>query len=258
MGIGNSNGRQRQINDPTDFYKTSFNTVNWKEIRVPSNWELKGYGIPIYTNITYPFPKNPPYINHSDNPLGSYRRNFEVPTNWDGRRVYLHFDGGTSAMYIWVNGEKVGYSENTKSPTEFDITKYVKQGKNIVAVEVYRWSDGSYLEDQDFWRLSGIDRNVYLYSTENLRIADFFARPDLDGAYKNGSLSLDVKLTNYNKFSKIGMVEVLLVDATGKNILKQPLKIDVPSEGENEVSVTKNISSPNLWSSEILTFILWF
>ncbi|MDP3445571.1 MAG: beta-galactosidase, partial [Ignavibacteria bacterium] len=154
---------------PKDFYKMNFNVTNWKEIQVPSNWELKGYGIPIYTNITYPYPKNPPYIDHSDNPVGSYRRNFELPQSWNNRRVYLHFEGGTSAMYIWVNGEKVGYSENTKSPVEFDITNYVKAGKNLVAVEAYRWSDGSYLEDQDFWRLSGIDRNVYLYSTENVR-----------------------------------------------------------------------------------------
>jgi len=235
---------------PKDFYKTNFDVTNWKEISVPSNWELKGYGIPIYTNITYPFPKNPPYIDHSDNPVGSYRRNFELPANWNNRRVYLHFEGGTSAMYIWVNGEKVGYSENTKSPNEFDITKYVKTGKNLVAVEVYRWSDGSYLEDQDFWRLSGIDRNVYLYSTENLRIADFFARPDLDGAYKNGSLSVDVTLNNYNKIGKTGQVEALLLDANGKEVFSQNLKINAPTEGKNEVTFSKNVSSPNLWSSE--------
>ncbi|MEI7502137.1 MAG: glycoside hydrolase family 2 TIM barrel-domain containing protein, partial [Paludibacter sp.] len=235
---------------PKDFYKTNFDVTNWKEISVPSNWELKGYGIPIYTNITYPFPKNPPYIDHSDNPVGSYRRNFELPANWNNRRVYLHFEGGTSAMYIWVNGEKVGYSENTKSPNEFDITKYVKAGKNLVAVEAYRWSDGSYLEDQDFWRLSGIDRNVYLYSTENLRIVDFFARPDLDGAYKNGSLSVDVTLNNYNKSAKTGQVEALLVDANGKEIFIQNLKINSPSEGKKELTFSKNVSSPNLWSSE--------
>ncbi|MEI8085129.1 MAG: glycoside hydrolase family 2 TIM barrel-domain containing protein [Paludibacter sp.] len=235
---------------PVDFYKTNFDVTNWKEISVPSNWELKGYGIPIYTNITYPFPKNPPYIDHSDNPVGSYRRDFDLPENWNNRRVYLHFEGGTSAMYIWVNGEKVGYSENTKSPNEFDITKYVKAGKNFVAVEAYRWSDGSYLEDQDFWRLSGIDRNVYLYSTENLRIADFFARPDLDGAYKNGSLAVDITLNNYNKSAKTGQVEALLLDANGKEIFSQNLKINAPSDGKKEITFSKNVSSPNLWSNE--------
>ena len=235
---------------PKNFYKTNFNVTNWKEISVPSNWELNGYGIPIYTNITYPHPKNPPYIDHSDNPVGSYRRNFELPLNWNNRRVYLHFEGGTSAMYIWVNGEKVGYSENTKSPVEFDITNYVKTGKNLVAVEAYRWSDGSYLEDQDFWRLSGIDRNVYLYSTENVRIADFFARPDLDGAYKNGSLSVDVTLNNYNKSGATGQVEAFLVDANGKEVFSQNLKIITPAGGKKEVTFSKNVSSPNLWSNE--------
>jgi beta-galactosidase len=235
---------------PKDFYKTDFNVVNWKEIQVPSNWELKGYGIPIYTNITYPFPKNPPYIDHSDNPVGSYRRNFDLPQTWNGRRVYLHFEGGTSAMYIWVNGEKVGYSENTKSPCEFDITKYVKRGKNLVAVEAYRWSDGSYLEDQDFWRISGIDRNVFLYSTENLRFADFFAHPDLDTNYKNGLLSVDITLNNYFKSAKTGLVEAILLDATEKEIFNQLLKINVSPESKNEATLSKNVSSPNLWNSE--------
>jgi len=235
---------------PKDFYKTDFNVVNWKEISVPSNWELKGYGIPIYTNATYPFPRNPPYIDHSDNPVGSYRRYVDLPANWNNRRVYLHFEGGTSAMYIWVNGQKVGYTENTKSPAEFDITKYVKPGKNLVAVEAYRWSDGSYLEDQDFWRISGIDRNVYLYSTENLRVVDFFARPDLDASYKNGSLSVDVTLNNYNKSAKIGQVEASLLDANGNEIFNQTIKINAPAEGKKEATFSKSVSTPKLWSSE--------
>lgn len=235
---------------PKDFYKTDFNVLNWKEIQVPSNWELKGYGIPIYTNINYPFKVNPPYIDHSDNPVGSYRRDFQLEPTWNGRRVYLHFEAGTSAMYIWVNGKKVGYTENTKSPAEFDITNYVKPGKNLLAVEVYRWSDGSYLEDQDFWRISGIDRNVYLYSTSNLRVADFFARPDLDGNYKNGSLAVDIKLSNYNKSAKTGIVEALLLDANGKEVFNQTLKIAAAAEAKKELTFSKNVSSPQLWSSE--------
>ncbi|MCD0468722.1 glycoside hydrolase family 2 TIM barrel-domain containing protein [Flavobacterium sp. JAS] len=236
---------------PKDFFKTDFNTTNWKEITVPSNWELMGYGIPIYTNIIYPFVKNPPFIAHTDNPVGSYRRTFELPENWNERRVYLHFEAGTSAMYIWVNGEKVGYSENTKSPTEFDITKYVKAGKNQVAVEVYRWSDGSYLEDQDFWRLSGIDRDVYLYSTSNTRIADFFARPDLDASYKNGSLSVDVKLKNMNNVAKNNQsVEAKLVDATGKEVFRKTIKINLGANSIESGTVTQNVTAPKLWSNE--------
>ncbi|WP_243349220.1 glycoside hydrolase family 2 TIM barrel-domain containing protein [Parabacteroides sp. FAFU027] len=235
---------------PRDFYKTDFNVVNWKEIKVPSNWELQGYGIPIYTNITYPFPKNPPYIDHSDNPVGSYRRDFTLPSGWNGRRVFVHFEGGTAAMYVWVNGEKVGYTENTKSPAEFDITKYVKPGKNIIAAEVYRWSDGSYLEDQDFWRLSGIDRNVYLYSTDNIRIADFFARPDLDANYKNGSLAVDVTLRNYNKSAKNGLVNAQLLDAKGNVVFNQNLNINASAEGIKQTTFTQAVNAPALWSNE--------
>ncbi|WP_426090440.1 glycoside hydrolase family 2 TIM barrel-domain containing protein [Flavobacterium sp. DSR3-2] len=236
---------------PKDFFKTDFNTTNWKEITVPSNWELGGYGIPIYTNITYPFVKNPPFIDHADNPVGSYRRTFELPENWNERRVYLHFEAGTSAMYIWINGEKAGYSENTKSPTEFDITNYVKVGKNQVAVEVYRWSDGSYLENQDFWRLSGIDRDVYLYSTANTRIADFFARPDLDDFYKNGSLSVDVKFKNMNKVAKNGQtVDAKLVDATGKEVFAKTIKVDLKANSTESVSFNEKVASPLLWNNE--------
>jgi beta-galactosidase len=236
---------------PKDFYKTSFDVTNWKEIKVPGNWELQGYGIPIYTNITYPYPKNPPFIDHSDNPVGSYRRYFELPALWNGRKTFLYFEAGTSAMYIYVNGEKVGYTENTKSPAEFDITKYVKPGKNLVAVEVYRWSDGSYLEDQDFWRISGIDRDVYIYSTDNVRIADFFARPDLDANYKNGSLSVDITLKNYNTIAKNNQsVEALLLDASGNKVFEQVVKINLPNTENQTTTFTKSVSAPRLWSSE--------
>lgn len=233
-----------------DFYKNDYNVANWKEIKVPSNWELQGYGIPIYTNITYPFKKNPPYIDHSDNPVGSYRRYFDVPLSWNNRRVYVHFEAGTAAMYVWINGEKVGYTENAKSPAEFDITKYVKLGKNLIAVEVYRWSDGSYLEDQDFWRLSGIDRNVYLYSTDNLRIADFFARPDLDENYKNGELTVDVLFMNYKPSEKKAVLETSLLDAKENVIFNQNYKLYIKGNIKKEITLSKSISNPSLWSNE--------
>jgi beta-galactosidase len=236
---------------PENFYKTDFNDVNWKEIKVPGNWELQGYGVPIYTNITYPYPKNPPFIDHSDNPVGSYRRFFQLPENWSGRRVYVHFEAGTSAMYIWINGEFAGYTENTKSPAEFDITKLVKPGKNLITVQVYRWSDGSYLEDQDFWRISGIDRDVYLYSDANVRIADFFAKPDLDAAYKNGNLSLDITLQNYlNETQSNKEVGIELIDAAGKSLFNQSVKTNIPSNGKQSVTFSKALSSPRLWSNE--------
>ena len=236
---------------PKDFYKPDYSTTNWKELQVPSNWELNGYGIPIYTNITYPFDKNPPFIKHSDNPVGSYKKDFILPENWKKRHVFLHFEAGTSAMYIWVNGQKVGYTENTKSPAEFDITQYLKAGKNDLAVEVYRWSDGSYLEDQDFWRLSGIDRNVYLYSTDNIRIADFFAKPNLDANYKNGSLSVDVSLKNLTTTSVNNQKLIAkLIDASGETVFSKELNATIEGSKTQKINFAQKVSSPKLWSSE--------
>ncbi len=180
---------------PTGFENPAYDISGWADIVVPSNWEMQGYGTPIYTNTEYPFPVNPPYIPHSDNPVGSYRRTFTLPENWKDRDVILHFDGSTAGMYVWINGKKAGYVQSTKNQAEFDISKYVRPGVNTIACEVYRWTDGSYLEDQDFWRLSGIDRDVYLYSTDSRgRIADFYARTTLDNSYRNGMLDLDVDL----------------------------------------------------------------
>ena len=185
---------------PGDFYRLDYNTSKWNKIEVPSNWELQGYGTPIYTNMDYPFEPNPPHIPHDDNPVGSYVRHFAIPQSWDGREVILHFDGSTAGMYVWVNGHKVGYVQSSKNPAEFNITRYLKpatgNADNKLACEVYRWTDGSYMEDQDFWRLSCIDRDVYLYSTDPLRIADFFVKAGLDPTYRTGTLDVDVKITD--------------------------------------------------------------
>jgi beta-galactosidase len=188
---------------PRDFYKLDYDVSGWNEIPVPGNWELQGYGIPIYTNWIYPFsPKNPnpPYIPHDNNPVGSYRTDFTIPDDWNGRpaatgrwhggQVFLHFDGVRSAFYLWLNGKKVGYSQGSRTPAEFDITKYLRKGKNVLAAEVYRYSDGSYLEDQDTWRLSGIFRDVYLFSTPQVHLRDFFVRCDLDEQYRDATLKV--------------------------------------------------------------------
>jgi beta-galactosidase len=143
---------------PKDFYKVNFDSSNWKEIDVPSNWQMRGYGIPIYTNVKYPYSintKDIPSIDHNYNPVGSYLRFFNIPSKWKGREIFIHFGGVKSAFYIWINGNKVGYSQGSMTPAEFNITKFLKKENNILAVEVYRWSDGSYLEDQDMWRFSG-------------------------------------------------------------------------------------------------------
>lgn len=235
---------------PVDFYKDNYDISSWKEIAVPGNWELLGYGIPIYTNREYPFKKNPPYIAHDDNPVGSYVKEFELPATWGNRKVFLHFEAGVSAMYVWVNGRKVGYSEGTKNPAEFDITDYVKKGKNRIAIEAYRWSDGSYLEDQDFWRLSGFDRGIYLYSTDQIRISDFFVHTNLDKNYKNAELSLDLKFDNFKNELKNSSISIELLDENGKTVFKRNSSVVLKSNGETVQTVSQSVKNPKLWSAE--------
>ena len=138
---------------PKDFYKLGYDDSRWNQIPVPSNWQMEGYDIPIYLSSPYPFEPNPPHIPHDDNPVGSYRTAFHVPKDWNDRQVFVHFDGVESAFYLWINGQRVGYSQGSRTSAEFNITQFLREGKNVLAVEVYRWSDGSYLECQDFWRL---------------------------------------------------------------------------------------------------------
>lgn len=235
---------------PQDFYKNNYDFSRWKKIKVPGNWELLGYGTPIYTNIIYPHPNNPPYIPHDDNPVGSYIKEFDLPALWNERNTYLHFEAGLAAMYVWVNGELVGYCQGTKNPAEFDITPYVRKGKNKIAIEGYRWSDGSYLEDQDFWRLSGFDRGIYLYSTDKVRITDFFAKPQLDKNYKNADLSIDVKIENNYSENKKLYLEYELIDNSKKTIFSKTQILNVSSDNNYETSTTQNVKNPSLWSAE--------
>lgn len=236
---------------PKDFQLENFDDFKWNTIPVPGNWEINGYGTPIYTNIIYPFPANPPYVSHEDNPVGCYRRYVDVPDSWNGRRVYLHFEAGTSAMYVWVNGKKVGYSEVTKSPTEFDITEYVRPGKNLIAMQVYRWSDGSYLEDQDMWRLSGIDRDVYLYSTASTRIQDCFVIAGLDKSYKNGEMDVAIQLKNFEKNTLSRSLELELIAADGKPIFTNKASVSLKGEGTTDYKYKKTIPNVNIWSAEM-------
>ena len=178
---------------PAWFFKDDFDTRNWDEIKVPANWELEGYDYPIYVNSGYPFKKTPPTIQEHYNPVGSYKRFFSLPAEWEDDEIILHFGAVSSAFYVWLNGEFVGYSEDSKTPAEFNITKYLKPGENSVSAEVYRWSDASYLEDQDFWRLGGITRDVYLLARKKQSIKDFRIGSGLDETYTNGLFSLNVE-----------------------------------------------------------------
>jgi len=197
---------------PTDFYKTDFNLKGWDTISVPSNWEMQGFGIPVYTNRTYMFPANPPFIPHNINNVGSYKKEFEIPENWDGKDIYLHFAGVSGAMYVWVNGEKVGYNEGSKTAAEFKITDVAKVGKNNVSVQVLRWSDASYMEDQDFWRLSGIERDVYVYAANKVTLRDFRVTADLENNYTDGIFKAELKVDNNTNEEVEKTIEIKLID----------------------------------------------
>ena len=186
---------------PDGFYKLGYDVSAWDKIVVPSNWELNGYGIPVYTNVPNEFPANPPYAPEKYNPVGCYVYDFKVPTTWDGRNVYINFGALKSAFYLWINGKFVGYSEDSKTPAEFDITPYINMsGPNRLAVEAYRFCDGSYLEDQDYWRMSGITRDVFVYSKPHLNVSDFFVNAGLDENYEKGTFGMTVDL-NFNSKS---------------------------------------------------------
>ena len=239
---------------PLDFYKPDYDLSSWKEIAVPSNWELQGYGFPIYVNSSYEFTRHPdpPHIPHDYNPVGSYRRTFVIPGNWRDMEVFLHFGAVKSAFYVWVNGQKVGYSQDSKTPAEWDITPYLQKGDNSVALEVYRWSDGSYLECQDFWRISGIERDVYLYAAPKVRIRDFFAVADLDENYSNGKLSVNVELKNNMPELKAGKfkLELQLFDAQKKVVVSETKSVDINKKEKADVSFEQMVKNPKRWSAE--------
>jgi beta-galactosidase len=243
----------RPAERPMDFFQPSFNDASWKTIQVPSSWEIQGFGIPIYTNITYPFPRNQPFIDPSNNPVGTYRRTFTVPAGWAGREVLLHFGAISGCAFVYVNGQRVGISKAAKSPAEFDITKYLKPGDNQLAVQVLRWHDGSYLEDQDFWRLSGLDRDVFLTALPRHTIWDFFAHADLDPTYKNGQFSTEVTVRSFGSAPAARLTAEVL-DPSGKVVLRQQQAVAAPAGvGTQEVKLSGTVPGVRPWSAEVPT-----
>jgi len=233
---------------PYYFFEEDYKTREWDEIQVPSNWELQGYGIPIYINAGYPFEKNPPYIHHNYNPVGSYKREFKLPKDWMDKEIFIYFEAVSSAMYVWINGLKVGYNEGSKTPAEFNITPYIREGKNTVAVEVYRWCDGSYLEDQDFWRLSGIQRDVYLLARNKVYIRDFFSKTDLTHDFSDGKLSLHIEIKSHDPKNREYNVEFSLTDQT-QEILSDSREIIIEND-KNMMIFEKELKNPKKWSAE--------
>ena len=238
---------------PQDFYREDFNDSAWDLIPVPSNWELQGYGVPIYLNHPYEFEENPPFIHHDYNPVGSYRREFQVPEEWIGREIFLHFGAVKSAMYLWVNGEKVGYSQGSKLPAEFNITDYVRPGTNTLALEVYRWSDGSYLECQDFWRISGIERDVFLWAAPKAHIRDYFVDAGLDEEYREGRLEVEVALRNYGlpPGSSVSVNLEVLDPESGEALARPYVRLSVPGEGEEDTAgIAVEMGPVRTWTAE--------
>jgi beta-galactosidase len=240
---------------PADFYKPAYDVSSWKEITVPGNWQFQGYDIPIYVNIQYPFKKDPPRIPADFNPVGSYRRTFTVPQGWDGRQTFLHFDGVESAFYVWLNGTLVGFGKDSRTPVEFNITSLLKPGENTLAVEVYRWSDGSYLEDQDFWRLSGIFRDVYLFSTPQVHIRDFEVMASLSDNYTRAVLSITSRVRNYGTAASVTpSVEITLIEgdtvAASTMIVGKSSVAYIAPEAEAIFPVKSMITNPKLWTAE--------
>ncbi|GAB4252095.1 MAG: beta-galactosidase LacZ [Acidobacteriota bacterium] len=242
----------RPAERPREFYRVEFDADSWDEIPVPSNWQMHGYDYPIYVNIRYPFgPPDPPHVPHNFNPVGTYRRTFDVPVHWEGRRIVLHFDGVESAFYVWLNGEFVGYSEGSRTPAEFDVTRLVRTGRNLIAVEVYRWSDGSYLEDQDFWRLSGIFRDVYLVSSAPVAVEDFWARCELDEAYRDAEFKLDVKIANAAPETAAVRLEAELLDGDLQPVVDtQTAELSVEPDGTAKATFAVKVANPRKWSAE--------
>ncbi len=242
---------------PVDFYTVGYDVSAWRDIQVPGNWETQGCDKPIYTNVTYPWTgvenPTPPFAPTIDNPVGSYKRTFLLPDGWKGRQVYLSFQGVSSAFYVWVNGQYVGYSEDSFTAKDFDITKFATVGTNEIAVEVYRWSDGSWLEDQDMIRLSGIFREVYLFSTPNVHIRDFNYTTDLDDQYVDATFSLQASVRQFQTTPPSGyMLQAMVYDTAGKPVLAEPMNMPVVFGDENESQVTQavQVKQPLLWSAE--------
>ena len=243
--------------EANDFYADNADVSKWDDIEVPLNWEMAGYDVPVYNNVGYPFKNNPPFItaiedNFDANPVGSYRRDFPLPTGWDKKRVVLHFDGACSAIAVWVNGQYAGYSQGANTDAEFDITRLVRKGDNNVSVRCYRWSDGSYLEGQDMWHLAGIHRDVYVTATPLTYISDHYITSTLNDNFTSASMNVELTVKGSGNAATTKQMEAELIDADGKTVATQAASVTLSGkEREKKVQLQfANISGINTWSSE--------
>ena len=247
---------------PLDFYKDEFDVSSWDNIPVPSNWEMQGYDKPIYCNVAYPHSNTPPFIkahpgtnpagkNYGINPVGSYVRTFKVPESWDGSRTFIHFGGIYSAAFVWLNGEYVGYTQGANNVTEFDITKFMRKGDNRLAVQVFRWSDGSYLECQDMFRMSGIFRDVYLYNVPKVAVRDHYITSKLDSEYKNAELNVDIEVDNRDFVPTKKFVKVALYDKAENLVASDSVALNTAARiASLPHRFTMKVKDIDLWSAE--------
>jgi len=251
----NGNWKFRFFNKPheaeKDLYNDKLDLSGWDNILVPGNWEMQGYSYPIYVNVRYPFsPKNPPYVPKGYNPVGFYRTNFTIPDKWEQKQVFIHFGGVCSAFYLWINGTYVGYSEDSKTAAEFNLTEFIRNGINNIILKVFRWSDGSYLEDQDMWNLSGIERDVYLIARSKTYVNDYFIHSGLDENYEHGKFKLDLVLKNQSSKIKNGQIDVQLLDDNQSEVATFTKDYEITSHENIEINFTKLIDNPKKWTAE--------
>lgn len=242
---------EKPADRPKEFFQPTFDDSHWSEIEVPGNWELQGYGVPIYVSAGFGFTNDPqpPAIPHDNNPVGSYRKYFTLPDHWNGQSVFIHLGAVTSAFYIWINGHKVGYSQDSKLPAEFDITPYIQKDRNLIALEVYRWCDGSYIEDQDFWRISGIERDVYLYTKPEANFRDFSFTTNLCSQYKEAEFNLKINMQNDSSRRKRVRVEAQLMDKD-KVIAQFSEIIRLQAHDNTHINFSGHLEEVRLWSAE--------
>jgi beta-galactosidase len=237
---------------PAGFFTGAFNDAEWDTIHVPSNWEMQGFGDPMFRNVSTPFPPKPPMIPREYNPTGAYRKTFTIPSSWKKEEIFLRMEKTASASFVWINGHEVGYNEGAQEPAEYNITKYLNTGKNSVAVVVYKYSDGYYLEDQDYWRLAGIFDDIFVYAVPRTHIADWYVTTDLDDSYRDAMLSLKVDVRNMQQEKKSDLTLKATLYDSGLHALKTMISDKVSIEGgeKKTIIIEQNIVNPLKWSAE--------
>lgn len=251
-GLWKFDWQRSPANKPQGFEQRHFDDNQWTTIPVPGNWETKGFGYPIYLDERFPFTTTWPDAPTDYNPIGSYRKPFQLPASWQGKQIFLHVGAAKSSLDVWLNGKKVGFSQGSKTPAEFDITEFVSNENNLLALQIRRWSDASYLESQDMLRISGIERDVYLYATPKQHVFDFYAKPTLNKSFDQGQLNVDITLENYADARKTRQVAIQLLDPRldMKAVVQTTKNVKLAANKSSQVSLSGSFKNPALWSAE--------